>query len=788
MALRIIIPCVLILFSNFCGLHAQISPNISLGNSSIIAGSNATLLSLSGDFAFGFYALQSGLYLVGIWFERIPERTLVWSANRDLPVERGSSIQLTNAGQLVLAYVNGSNENIYNGAAASSGTMENDGNFVLRDESSKILWQSFDSPTDTLLPGKVLVQGQKLYSNAKGNSNYSTGDFKLEVQKDGNLVLSAYHFADTGYWTTQTFGGNVSLVFDHSASLYLNSSSNDVIKSITRNISSPVEDYYHRATVEDHGNFRQYIYHKRNGGGWKRVWSANNDPCFVTSICGQNGMCNSPDDETMSCSCLPGYLPIDPSDVSKGCYLENVVNYCIDPSMMNFSMTVIDDADFPPNVYDGDLGQLRNVDVEGCKKAVLDDCYTLAASWVNSTCLKKRMPLLSARKSASSKGRVAFIKVLNKKKSDEPGLPKRKNFDKRVLLVVGLIISTALAFLFGVLALFYHPAARNLLKKKRLVAKTIGVNFREFTLQELREATNGFNNSLGQGASGRVYSGTLTSEDTKIDIAVKELNKGGEKSEKEFTTELKIIGRTHHRNLVRLLGFCVENDQRLLVYELMPNGTLSDFLFKEGERPTWYQRSEMALEIAKGLHYLHEECEAQIIHCDIKPENVLLDANYTAKIADFGLSKLLNKQQTRTDTNVRGTIGYMAPEWLRMAPITAKVDVYSFGVMLLEIICGRRHIDLNRVEEKSEKDDLSLSNWVLSCVISGKLEMVVGHDPEVLSDFKRFERMALVGSWCIHPDPILRPSMKKVTQMLEGTMEVGIPPQVYDHVLSNQNY
>ncbi|GMY27423.1 g-type lectin s-receptor-like serine/threonine-protein kinase lecrk1 [Fagus crenata] len=476
MALRIIIPCVLILFSNFCGLHAQISPNISLGNSSIIAGSNATLLSLSGDFAFGFYALQSGLYLVGIWFERIPERTLVWSANRDLPVERGSSIQLTNAGQLVLAYVNGSNENIYSGAAASSGTMENDGNFVLRDKSSKILWQSFDSPTDTLLPGKVLVQGQKLYSNAKGNSNYSTGDFKLEVQKDGNLVLSAYHFADTGYWTTQTFGENVSLVFDNrSVSMYLVNSANDVIYPITKNISSPVEDYYHRATVEDHGNFRQYIYHKRNGGGWKRVWSANNDPCFVTSICGQNGMCNSPEDETMSCSCLPGYLPIDPSDVSKGCYLENVVDYCIDPSMMNFSMTLIDDADFPPNVYDGDLGQLRNVDVEGCKKAVLDDCYTLAASWVNSTCLKKRMPLLSARKSASSKGRVAFIKVLNKKKSDEPGLPKRKNFEKRVLLVVGLIISTALAFLFGVLALFYHPAARNLLKKKRLVAKTIGV-------------------------------------------------------------------------------------------------------------------------------------------------------------------------------------------------------------------------------------------------------------------------------------------------------------------------
>ena len=771
---------VLILFLNFCGLHAQISPNISLG-SSFTAGSNASLRSFSGDFAFGFYPLRNGLYLVGIWFDRIPEKTLVWSANRNHPAEKGSSIQLTNAGALVLTYGNGSTLQIYNEAVASLGTMEDDGNFVLKESSSRVLWQSFNFSTDTLLPGQALLQGQKLYSKAKGSSNYSTGNFMLEMQSDGNLVLSAYHFSDPGYWTTQTFADNLSLVFDESASLHLVNGTMDEFRPITKNISSQVEDYYHRATVEYHGNFQQYIYHKRNGSGWKRVWRAGNDPCFVTSICGINGMCTSSDNETVSCSCLPGYIPLDPSDVSKGCYQENVVNYCTDPSMRNFSMMVIEDADFPPDDYEGDLGEVRDVNVEGCKKALMDDCYTLAASWMNSTCIKKRMPLLNARKSASTKGRVAFIKVANKK-SEMPSLAtKRKNFDTRVLLEIGLMISASLAFLFGVFALYYH-----LLKRKQSPnAKTIGINFREFTIQELREATNGFSKVLGRGASGRVYSGSLTSEDAKIDIAVKELTKATEKSEKEFRTELKVIGRTHHRNLVRLLGFCVENDQPLLVYELMPNGTLSYFLFKEGERPTWLQRSEMALEVASGLHYLHEECEAQIIHCDIKPDNVLLDVNYTAKIADFGLSKLLNKQQTRTDTNARGTYGYMAPEWLKVAPITAKVDVYSFGVMLLEIICARRHIERSRVEEESDKDDLLLSNWVLSCVISGKLEMVVGHEPEVLSDFKRFERMALVGLWCINPDPILRPSMKKVTQMLEGTMEVGIPPQVYDYVSNN---
>ncbi|KAA8548636.1 hypothetical protein F0562_000320 [Nyssa sinensis] len=170
----------------------------------------------------------------------------------------------------------------------------------------------------------------------------------------------------------------------------------------------------------------------------------------------------------------------------------------------------------------------------------------------------------------------------------------------------------------------------------------------------------------------KVYSGVLNLGDIQIEIAVKKLENIVEQGEKGFMTELRIIGRTHHKNLVRLLGFCVENDHRLLVYELMKNGTLSKFLFEEGERPSWSQRSEMALGIAR----------------------------------DFGFSKLMNKDQTRTKTGARGTMGYMAPEWLRNGLITAKVDIYSFGVMLLEICCARRHIELSRVEEESEEDDL----------------------------------------------------------------------------------
>lgn len=383
---------------------------------------------------------------------------------------------------------------------------------------------------------------------------------------------------------------------------------------------------------------------------------------------------------------------------------------------------------------------------------------------------------MNARKSSpSTDGIQAIIKVPVKTDVQIAG---KKEPRSQMILKVCLSISAILAFLFAAAAIYNHPIARRS-RARKVLANPAEINLKIFTYRELHEATDGFKNKIGRGSFGTVYSGILNLEDKQIKIAVKKLERVMEQGDKEFLTEVRVIGQTHHKNLVKLLGFCDEQSHRLLVYELMTNGTLSGFLFAEGEKPCWDHRAQIVLAIARGLSYLHDECETQIIHCDIKPQNVLLDSQFNAKIADFGLAKLLMKDQTRTSTNVRGTMGYMAPEWLKNAPVTAKVDVYSFGVLLLEIICCRRHIELNRVEEESEEDDLILMDWVLTCVRKGKLEAVVKHDPEVSDDFKRFERMAMVGLWCVHPDPVLRPTMKKVIQMLEGTVEVAVPPLVH---------
>ncbi|KAM7472435.1 hypothetical protein LguiA_010618 [Lonicera macranthoides] len=189
----------------------------------------------------------------------------------------------------------------------------------------------------------------------------------------------------------------------------------------------------------------------------------------------------------------------------------------------------------------------------------------------------------------------------------------------------------------------------------------------------------------------------------------------------------------------------------------MSNCTLANFAFGIS-RPDWNKRIQMTSGIARGLVYLHEECGTQIIHCDIKPQNILLDDTYTAKISDFGLAK--------TNTSIRGTKGYVAPEWFRSNPVTTKVDVYSYRVVLLEIVCCRKNVEI----ERENDEEMILTNWIYDCYKSRMIEKIVENDEEVRTDIKRVKRLVMVAIWCIQEDPSVRPSMKKVLQMLEGVV------------------
>ena len=259
-------------------------------------------------------------------------------------------------------------------------------------------------------------------------------------------------------------------------------------------------------------------------------------------------------------------------------------------------------------------------------------------------------------------------------------------------------------------------------------------------------------------------------------MAVKQLE-GIEQGEKQFRMEVATISSTHHWNLVRLIGFCSEGRHRLLVYEFMKNGSLDAFLFsaESSRNLNWAGRFKVAVGTARGITYLHEECRDCIVHCDIKPENILLDDNYNAKVSDFGLAKLVNPKdhRHRTLTSVRGTRGYLAPEWLANLPITSKSDVYSYGMVLLEIVSGRRNFDLS-----SETGRKKFSVWAYEEFEKGNIGSIV--DGKMLAesdvDMEQLERAVQVSFWCIQEQPSQRPSMGKVVQMLEGIMEVERPP------------
>jgi serine/threonine protein kinase len=307
-----------------------------------------------------------------------------------------------------------------------------------------------------------------------------------------------------------------------------------------------------------------------------------------------------------------------------------------------------------------------------------------------------------------------------------------------------------------------------------------------FSHEDLRVATNDFKETLGRGGFGSVFKGVLADG---TGIAVKRLDKLGQ-GKRAFLAEVETIGSVHHFNLVRLIGFCAEKSYRLLVYEYMSNSSLDNWIFKkvQGSSLDWQTRKKIILDIAKGMAYLHEECRQTIMHLDIKPQNILLDPNFNAKISDFGLSKLIDREMSQVQLSMRGTPGYLAPEWHQeLGRITVKVDVYSFGIVLLEVVCARRSVDHSQPE----------SAFHLLRMLQNKAEYILKFlDEYMQSDRDEIIRMIKIAAWCLQDDPEKRPLMSTVVKVLEGVMEVDSnlvykfshalapPPVADDYILS----
>eukprot|EP00249_Psilotum_nudum_P002655 c15781_g1_i1 orf=439-2010(-) len=286
-----------------------------------------------------------------------------------------------------------------------------------------------------------------------------------------------------------------------------------------------------------------------------------------------------------------------------------------------------------------------------------------------------------------------------------------------------------------------------------------------YTLRELQVATNYFSKSnvLGEGGYAIVYRGQLT--DGTL-VAVKNLLNNGGQAEREFRVEVEAIGRVRHKNLVRLLGYCADGSQRMLVYEYVDNGNLDQWVhgaLGEQKPIPWDVRMKIILTIAKGLAYLHEGLEPKVVHRDVKSSNILLDRDWNAKVSDFGLAKLLGSEKSHVTTRVMGTFGYVAPEYASTGLLNERSDVYSFGVLMMELITGREPVDYGR-----PAGEVNLVDWLKMMVGCRRSEEVADPKMEIKPSSRALKRALLVALRCVDPDSEKRPKMGQVIHMLEA--------------------
>ncbi|XP_057420750.1 L-type lectin-domain containing receptor kinase IX.1-like isoform X2 [Lotus japonicus] len=364
-------------------------------------------------------------------------------------------------------------------------------------------------------------------------------------------------------------------------------------------------------------------------------------------------------------------------------------------------------------------------------------------------------------------------------------LESSKSNTKKTRLAVIVSVSCGVIVLLAIIAIATYALFWRKRKKSEDEAMNLtsmnddierGAGPRRFSHRELASATNNFSRDrkLGQGGFGAVYRGYFA--DSDLTVAVKRISKGSRQGKKEYLTEVKVISQLRHRNLVRLIGWCHDRGEFLLLYEFMPNGSLDAHLFSKRITPlAWSVRHKIALGLASAVLYLHEEWERCVVHRDIKSSNVMLDSSFNVKLGDFGLAKLMDHELGPQTTGLAGTLGYMAPEYVSTGRASKESDVYSFGVVALEITTGKKAV---HVMEDRDGDQKGLIEWVWDHY--GRGEVVMAMDESLQKDFdlKQVECLIIVGLWCSHPNVNLRPSIRQAIQVLnfEAAMP-NLPPK-----------
>ncbi|XP_047048709.1 putative receptor protein kinase ZmPK1 [Lolium rigidum] len=773
---------------------------LQLGSSLAVETYQSDILrSPDGTFSCGFYSVYDKAFTFSIWYSEAANKTIVWSANRDRPVHsRGSVLTLRKDGNMVLRDYDDTilweaGDYLRNVQHAQ---LLDTGNLVMKNTSDDIVWQSFDSPTDTILPSQGITAATKLVPTTQSRS---PGNYIFRFN-DISVLSLIYDVPDVSdiYWPNPD-----NSVYDNNRSRYNSTrlgslDSNGVLASsdfadgiLLKASDAAAPGTKRRLTLDPDGNLRIYSLDDLDG-----VWSismvAISQPCTIHGLCGQNGICHYSPKPT--CSCPPGYVMTNPGNWTEGCTATFKLT-CGDQEPVQF--VKLHHTDF----WGSDQKRLLGISLDACMDICIRDCTCKGFQYQEGTgsCYPKSL-LFNGMSCATPRVRAIYLKLpASFNVSDKP-IPQSNVLDpapptlqceqmsrgvrypfpdvketsdgeSKWFYFYSFIVAISIIEVSFIAFAWFFVFRRELGPSEMWAAeegyKVMTSHFRRYSYTELVKATREFRVELGRGRSGVVYKGVLEDERP---VAVKKL-KNISRGKEEFQAELSIIGRINHMNLARIWGFCSEGSHRLLVCEYVENGSLANILFRDQKTFVldWKQRFNIALGVAKGLAYLHHECLEWVIHCDVKPENILLDTDFEPKITDFGLAKLLSRAgSSQNMSQVRGTVGYIAPEWVSGLPITAKVDVYSYGIVLLELLSGAR------VSELAVSSDVHSMLRQLVSVLADKLE---GHeeswvcefvDQELSGQFNYLQARTVIklAISCLQEDRNKRPTMESVVQTL----------------------
>ncbi|KAI3821330.1 hypothetical protein L1987_08895 [Smallanthus sonchifolius] len=776
-----------------CSCSSSLPSNsLSKGSSISVDHQNDHLVSPNRLFTAGFYKVGINAYCFSIWFTKPPEKnknpTVVWMANRDVPVNgKHSKLTLYKNGNLVLKDADSSivwstDTKTTNGSLNLQ--LEDTGNLVLYQVNGHpyILWQSFDYSTDTLLPDQPFTRNSQLVSSRSTN-NFSSGFFKLYFENN-NVLSLLYNGPEitSVYWPEPYLR-----TWEAGRSTYNNSRVAKLDSNGEFNSSDEfgffVSDFgvgRQRIMKADFdGNIR--VYSLVDGKKWEVQWQAFSTPCKIHGVCGPNSLCTYSQETGRKCTCVHGYKKKNPNDWSSGC--EPVFKPCQEEEEGYVVLPYVE-------YYGYDIDYLPNRTLEQCKQVCLNNCnckgfqFKFDNSYYN--CYIKNL-LYNGYQSGFEKS--MYIKLPKRLLSSFsqrfdnglsyrcPGnliMPVSRSYDVKhgtgsfnVLLSLGCVIGVLEIML---IIFFFYTTQKGLTSNAQSYFP-IASGFKRFTYAELKKATNNFSKEIGRGGAGVVYIGELS--DDRI-AAIKVLKEAtDQQGESEFQAEISTIGRLNHMNLIETWGYCVEGKHRLVVYEYMANGSLATSL--DMNKLDWGKKIEIAIGTAKGLAYLHEECLEWVLHCDVKPHNILLDTDYNPKVADFGLSKLFDRTtgEDSSFSRIRGTRGYMAPEWVFNLPITSKVDVYSYGVVVLEMITGKSPLQMQPISVEGSGRDQTLVEWVREKIRVDNdsdnrewIKEVVDSTTCGEYDTSTLTKLVKIALQCAEDDRDARPSMSQVVNML----------------------